>query len=496
MDFMISNLTRRPSLPARPPPFLDRVPLAIWGVLGPASVQASSLIMMVLSAAILGVSDYGTYALALIFIEIVILLTHTGFVQYIVAGPVMKDAEHALSTIFWIVFGLGAFGALALIWLAPKLAKAFETPQLSVILIFLALLQPGTAALGWANAVLLRNDQSTAYFAIQAATNTAALAVGVLTLVLWPSLFALVLYRTVRVLLGLGLSFLAIQHKPTRQFNLSTARKAITFSSGLYGGKCSQFGAQFSGDLILAYVFSTTESGLYRFANRLATAALDLVGHPLRTLTLARLGQIKRAGLPVIPAFSSLLIQVWTIVGATAVIAGTLGPDLIRLIFPAEFAAALPIFLIFLIRGAGATATGLIDPFFGTLDNTKVSFWHHTYLGLLGVVAALYLAPLGMVPLAVGQAAVAWIGSVLAMVWFVKYGGLHLNDCLGKLSGWCILFAAASAVSWAFQSHIQQAMQSPSIRISALTAATGIMGWLVFWAAKRLSLLPHAIIQR
>lgn len=415
---------------------------------GPASVQAASLFMMLAAAAVLGPADYGVYALALVWVEAVVVLTHTGYAQFTVVTPFEEGSQRALSTLFWIFLALGILGGALLFCAAPLLARVFDSPPLAQMLGSLAVLQPGAAVMAWAGAVMLRSGRMTRYFAGQAAINLSALVVGLVALALWQSLFALLVYRAARVAIGLGVLLPLAGLRPAFWPDSALARRATRFSLGLYAGRGVQFLSQFGGDLALAYLFSTAESGLYRFANRLAGATLDLAGQPIRTLALARLGQAARDGQMLNGVFTGMFCTLLVATAGLGALAGLIGPPVITALFPPAYAAAIPVCLILLARGVFTTGTALVDPVFSAGHRTHVSAWYHIGLGAAGLLTVFVAAPMGLVPLALAQTMVAVAGSGVALWVIHHHGGVDTRPALIRVVTCVGLTGPPAAIAW------------------------------------------------
>lgn len=443
-------------------------------VAGPASVQAASLLMMLAAAAVLGPADYGVYALALVWVEAVVVLTHTGYAQFAVVTPFEDGPHRALSTLFWIFLALGILGGGLLFCAAPLLARVFDSPALAELLQVLAVLQPGTAVMAWAGAVVVRSGRMTRYFAGQAAINLSALAVGLAALALWPSLVALLVYRAARVAFGLGILLPLAGLRPALLLDHALVRRATRFSLGLYAGRGVQFLSQFGGDLALAYLFSTAESGLYRFANRLAGATLDLAGQPIRTLALARLGRAARDGQPLTAVFCRMFCALLIATAGLGLLVGLIGPPMITALFPAAYAAALPVCLVLLARGVFTTGTALVDPVFSAGHRTYVSAWYHIGLGVVGLFAVVTAAPLGLVPMALAQTGVALAGSGVALWLIHRYGQVDVRPALTRVISLVGLTGPPLGILWLVLSGRHLA-GLPPLGWAALIAALGVL---------------------
>ena len=199
---------------------------AAISVLGLSSQQLASLIVTFLAAGVLGPADYGVYVIATVFVELVIALTYTGYFHFLVTVS-EDEAEAALPTLFWLMVAIGAAGGAALWLAAPGLARLFDAPELAPVLRAFGAMQPFASAVGWASAVLTREGRMRRYFLALAGANLGGLAGGAAVLLAWPSLQALVLYRAIRLALGLALFLPAARHRPRLRLRPRPATSAM-----------------------------------------------------------------------------------------------------------------------------------------------------------------------------------------------------------------------------------------------------------------------------
>jgi O-antigen/teichoic acid export membrane protein len=122
------------------------------------------------------------------------------------------------------------------------------------------------------------------------------------------------------------------------------------------------FVANFGADLVLGLFFSTSEAGLYRFANRIASAGADLVLHPIRLIGLDRFRNAQHAD-----RYRSLVFAEYAdlsifLVGAISILVASTAPWFIPLAFHSDFAAANPLVQILAFRHFARVGQGWIEP--------------------------------------------------------------------------------------------------------------------------------------
>lgn len=111
----------------------DRIARSVfWIVWSKGGVQLLSFLSTLVVARLLNPSDYGVMALAGIWTGTVAMVADMGLGVAIVQFRDLEKSE--LNACFWIVFGLGGLGYLALYAAAPAIAAWFAVPALASVL--------------------------------------------------------------------------------------------------------------------------------------------------------------------------------------------------------------------------------------------------------------------------------------------------------------------------------------------------------------------------
>lgn len=421
---------------------------AALSVLGLSVQQLSGFVITLLAAGFLSAADYGTYTLAIVFVEFVVMLTYTGFFDFIVTSEV--EDEEVLPTMFWVMLGIGIIGGALMVLCAGPLAAFFDVPELKPVLQLFGLLQPFASGISWGSAHLMRAKLMRRYFLILITANTFALFAGALVLVLWQSLYALVLYRATRLAFSLVLFGFAVPELPRLRFNISLFKHSWRYAIGLYGARSLTFFSTFGTDLMLAYLFTTTESGLYRFANRLAMSTVDIIAQPLRSFSLKSFGAAAREGRDLTPVFTMFLPGTLFLVGGFALTVFVLGGGMIEALFRPEYLLALGAVQALSIRAFARVGQNMIEPTFAATKRTEMAFYNNLLVSCMTLAVIVAVAPFGFVTLSWALAGVQ-VASVPLSLWFVAqrspinvWPGFHI-----ALRGSLILLCYASAL-WGF----------------------------------------------
>ncbi|CUH78746.1 colanic acid exporter [Tritonibacter multivorans] len=449
--------------------------MAVISVLGLGSQQFAALMMTLLAAATLSAAEYGVYTLAVVFAEFVVMLTYTGFFHYVINAD--EDEDRLLPTVFWIMVSIGAVGGALIGVNAALIAQAFDAPQLTLVLQLLAILQPFGAMIGWCTAVLTRHGKMKPYFLCIGFSNLGALALGAATLMIWPSVLALVLYRAARIALCLFSMCWVMPTGPRLRFDVQLARRAARFAWGLYGSASLKFVSNFGADLMLAWFLSTAEAGLYRFANRLAFAASSLVTQPLNAFALKKFGRASRQGKDISAILAQFFAASIVLVGGVAMTIVVLGDQLVTALFRPEFSAATFAIVMMALRSAFSVGHNLIGPVFSALHRNATGMAYNLVVAALMVVVIPAFAPFGLNAMATATTMVQLFSIPFALFVIARWGQLDIGPALRDGTTALGLVACYSAVLFAlsFQFNLGSAMLTVNAALAVLLGAITVL---------------------
>lgn len=411
--------------------------MALFAFVARSLQQVSTLVMTFLAARFLLPADYGVYSLGIVFIVLIQTMTYTGFYQFILNAK--EDDETVLSTCFWLIVALVSAASLLLGLAAYPIGRLFGSNQLGSVLVLLALIQPLASLGAWSSAALLRRKAVMLNFTVMFLQNMAALIGGAVLLWFWHSLYALVAVRYLRVLTGAALYAALGRDWPRWRFSRSLAARATAFSGGLYGSRLLGFLSRYAGDLLLGLFHSPSAVGLYRFGNRVATGATDILTQPMSNFAATQFGAASRDGRPLAPVLVRFS-------GTVALLAGMLGAvvivfvrDAIEAFFQPSYLAALIVTYAMALRGIAGIGQLLIEPAFSALDRTSWVLMFNLLTGALTVAAILIASPFGLEALAWGQALAVLATTGLAFHLMRRRGGIDVGEAVRAFGGACVL---------------------------------------------------------
>lgn len=423
---------------------------AALSVLGQTSQQVSSLLLALIAAAVLSVSDYGLFMLSVVIVEFAIMLAHAGYFHFLINAR-CDDESALIGTMFWTILGIGCLSG-GIIWaLSGTLERCFDADGLAQMLQILAALQPFGALIAWVTACLIRAGKMRAYYGVLCLGNLASLSIGATLLILWESVVALLAYRVLRVALNTVLFLKVSPQTPSLKFDAGLFKEGWRYARGLYAARLADYLTNFGADFLLAFFFTTAESGLYRIANRLAVAATDVMTQPLRSFATRSLAEAGRCRNHLTPIFRDYLAAGIMLVGGLALGIVTFGETLVGTIFRSDYMPAILILQLLALRTVALWPSLLLEPLLAARHQTGVAMMHSLIWFLLSSAALLAAAPFGLWPLALMQSLVAL--ALAASTFYVagRFGGIELPSLTQNTTYaglFLAIFGAALTITW------------------------------------------------
>ncbi len=380
--------------------------MAIFAIVARSLQQISTLVITLLAAAFLMPAEYGVYALGIIFLTLIQTLTYSGFYNFIITSP--EDDREVLGTSFWLITGLATAASIVLALAAFPLEWLYDATDLALVLILLAASQPFASFGAWASAALLRREATNVNFVVMFFQNLTALVGGVILLVMWQSLFALVAYRFIRVGAGLIFYLIAGARFPGFAFSKALAKRAVAYSGGLYGSRFLAFLSKYAAEILLGLYYTAAEVGLYRFGSRFANSATDVLVQPMSSFAISHLGVAARTD-------RQFERPARRFIGAIALLSGMMGAivivfaeDILKLFFDEAYLGAAVIAYALATRAAIGTGNTIMEPLFSATGQTG---WILTFNAVSAVCSLMVI----LATLPFGYAAVSW-GQVVVIL--------------------------------------------------------------------------------
>lgn len=196
-----------------------------WLSVGTAAQQLISFLVFIYLTRALDPTQFGIVALAVVFVEILIIVSHFGQMEIVQQRP--APIEKTASTAFWLIQALGLTSTIGLILAAPGIAALAGNPDLALYIIILS---PAVliTTLGHIHEGLLRREMSYRPLAIRTIAATAVSAVTAAGAIIlgWHD-YALVAQKLSYVSVMTAVLWIAYPWRPQFLVSLSTLRGMV-----------------------------------------------------------------------------------------------------------------------------------------------------------------------------------------------------------------------------------------------------------------------------
>ena len=420
----------------------------LWSVIRVAWSTIATFVIFVILARILGPGDFGTFALASLFVEIGRVLAYAGLGDA-VTRQLDLDEELA-DTAFWATIAFSAIVASLVFFFAPYYGDLVRDPSVSGILRWLAPLLPISSLAVIHNARLAREfgHKSLAGQAIAASLLSGITAV-VCAFLGW-GVWALVAQTAVNAAVTVLLGWFYYPWMPKFRFNVPMFRSVFLFSISLVVTQLMWMLLARVQDIFISRWFGPVEVGRYRIAWRLIELIGQAVLAPIGSVSLVTLSRLQNDHTAFRNAYNK-------IVGAAALGTiplllgfGALSNDMIALLFGNKWGNAGDIATVLVLM-----AVPFVTNFFASSALSAVNRAESILsVAALQLVTTLILTwllvPYGVVAVAAGYTLRAWLTMPFQQYVLQRYAHIDAKStlkavalpfCGATLMAVCVWFA-------------------------------------------------------
>lgn len=239
-----------------------------WLLLGKFYRQILFLVTAAVLGHLLGPRDFGLVGLGALALQLLGIITYTGFGEALVQRPNLTP--RIIHTVWWVMCGRAVVIALALGCAAPLVAAWFNEPEATAVLWALAGVQclSGFSSIGVI--LLIKEMNFKALFKWEAWGQTMDLVVAIIAALIWRNVWALVLGSFAGAFTRVLLSYLIYPYRPQWVFDLQAARELFKFGQWLLFAASLYFLLSKGTDMVSGFLFGAAALGLYQMASRFA----------------------------------------------------------------------------------------------------------------------------------------------------------------------------------------------------------------------------------
>ena len=374
---------------------------AAWNSFGSVSGLLISFVTFVVLARILGPTEFGYVAVATIFIDATLVLARAGMHDAIVQREELD--ERTADTAFWLSLATAGASFLALVLLAPALARFFAMPVLEPMLQVLAFAVPLGALGSIHEARIVRGFGFRRLALRMLAANALGGVVAIAAAFHGWGIWSLVAQRLVAAALLTVLACLAYPWCPRFRFDGREGRQLLAFGGKILGSNLLMIANGRVHEVIAALFLSPAAVGYLRVAWRCLDLMMQVAVNPLVTLALPTISRLRQQPTLVGAAYLRF-------VGGAALIAfpcflgfAAVAPSLIPLAFGEAWRPAVPLAQILAILVVPAIPSAFAWPTLNALDRAGATLVVTALQVAAGAGLSFVAAPFGVAIMALSH---------------------------------------------------------------------------------------------
>ncbi len=443
------------------------------GVFARASTQVTALIVSIVAARALGPDQFGTYAIASVFVVIAQAVLWGGVYDFVVKG---RGADADIDTPFWINLMVGLAGCGLIVVMAPLLSAATHLGEVLGLMLLLAPSMMVASFVSWSEAVLLRRSQLSVYYLLTIGSETMACVVGVLCFRGGLGVWSFVVYRYVQLSFGALLNTTMTRRLPRLHYDRAVAREVLAFAHRINASRIVSLVAAYAPDLLLGFFAGPAQTASYRFANRIVIGVSDMFFGPVvkqAWVSMAAHGEDTAARARIwLGLLQILSLIVWPALCGIA----TLSHGLIDLLAGPAWAAAAPVIVLIAVARTLLVFEQFFEPLLGIRNRATQVFQIRAVLAVLSVAAFLVFARFGAVGGGISQILIGLVSAVVSIRICLHETHLSLRRLVPIMAppalGAALAVIASLSASATVEGH------PPGVRVAAAIGAA-----ILLWAA-------------
>lgn len=344
---------------------------SLWSFIGNASFQLSGLVIFIILSRILSPVDFGTAALAIVFVELTNIITRYGLVEVVVRNKSDMNIEN---NIFFATLLIGIASSLFFIIASPYLEVLFEAPSLAISLQMLSIV-PVMQALSTVPEGLLKRDFKFKALAVRLLFSS--LFSGSIAIYLAYAsygFYSLIIQKIISVLLLLLLVWKSISWRPT--FNLSACDILNILKQGqpiLLSSLVGQGIFRFV-ELIIGFFLGVAALGYFKIAGKLLDVIVQFTVKPIVDVSFSAFANLQSNTSELEACFTKFITT--TALFSLPIFVGgfVIGDEMVYLVFGDKWAESGVIFSILCLSGLSASLNYFFAPLCHSTHNSHIPF--------------------------------------------------------------------------------------------------------------------------
>jgi O-antigen/teichoic acid export membrane protein len=399
-----------------------------WTVFRSVASRLIGSAVFIVLARMLDPADFGTVALASVFVVLISVLVESGFAEAIVQRSEVTPTD--LNTAFWVNNGIGIALATVLAATAEVISELLNQPELAPVLRALSAVFV-LAALASVPQAILRRDLAFRAIALRGLVATVAGGVvGIAMAVAGAGVWSLVGQMVANALVGTVILWVLCPWRPGRSVSVASLGVLLRFSGKILGERLALFASRRSDDFLIGVVLGPVALGLYTIAYRILLILTETVIWTLEGVAFPLLSRLQHDAERRRRAFYSLTGLCVTVAVPAFLAVAVLAPELTRVAFGARWAGAIPVMQILALVGIPHAAMYCNKAALNASGRPDLSLRIALLTCLVNVVAFALVVRWGILAVAVSYAVCSYVLVPISVLLVIRVLALDVSSYL------------------------------------------------------------------
>lgn len=346
---------------------------SLWSLLGSSGYQLSGLVIFIILSRILSPVDFGTAALAIIFVELTNVLVRFGL-EHVVIRSAEKDHDYVQNAVFVTTLLLGVITCSIFLFASPYLEAFFDAPGLAVSLQILSIVPVMQGLATTPNGILRRNFKFKALAIRLLASSIISGSIAIILACNGFGFYSLIIQKIISTSLDLLLYWLSISWRPTFKCSYSSIISMLKQGrpivlSALIGQSIFRFV-----ELLIGFFLGVAALGSFKIAGKLLDAIVQFTIKPIVDVSFSAFANLKDSPTKLEDCYLNF-ITTCTLFSFPAFIGAlVIGSDMVDLIFGKQWETSGAIFSILCLGGISASLNYFFAQLCHATRNSHIPF--------------------------------------------------------------------------------------------------------------------------
>ncbi len=401
---------------------------ARWVAVSTIGNVVFSFVVFLILARLLQPAEFGLVAVAVVFIDILLIVTRGGLPDYVVQRH--DISKGLLDTAFLVSVATSLFYCLVLLAAAGPVATLLRLPELKPILQVLSVTFV-LAGLGAIHEGRLQREFGFKSLAIRAlASNLVGGSVAIALAFDGYGAWSLVVQRLASVTMTTALTWMAFPWLPGLSIRHHHAREQLAFGARVFSTQLLLTTSIRVQEVIAAYFLSTSDVGVLRLAWRCIDLVSQVAVIPLTAVALPAYARVQSDRPELARTFYRFVAASATIALPCFLGMAAVAPVMIPFLFGAQWAGAAPVLRILCLLAPEFVATSFVWMTLTAANRTGLALWLAAIQFAVTLAAALVAAPFGLPALVIGHVGRAYVVSPIIFARIGRVSGISLTRTL------------------------------------------------------------------